>query len=83
MHLYMYIHIHSTNAYVTQYRTWEIFGGEMLVNLVIRELFGKFFLANIHRHTEMHLAYELTVAYSPNFLSPTAFTCMVHQNFPH
>ena len=25
--------------------------------------------------------YALTVAYSPNFSSPIAFTCMVHQNF--
>ena len=24
----------------------------------------------------------LTVAYSPNFSSPTALTCMVHQDFP-
>ena len=28
------------------------------------------------------LAYALTVAYSPHFSSPLAFTCMVHQNFP-
>ena len=27
------------------------------------------------------MAYELTVAYSPNFPSPIAYTCMVHQNF--
>ena len=25
--------------------------------------------------------YALTVAYSPNFSSPIAFTCTVHQNF--
>ena len=28
------------------------------------------------------MAYALTVAYLPNFSSPIAFTCMVHQNFP-
>ena len=31
---------------------------------------------------KMYLAYALTVAYSPNFSSPIAFTCMVRQNFP-
>ena len=36
---------------------------------------------NIHRYTEMYLAYALTVAYSSNFSSPIAFTCMVCQNF--
>ena len=30
----------------------------------------------------MYLAHALTVAYSPNFSSPIAFTCMVCQNFP-
>ena len=28
------------------------------------------------------MAYALTVAYLPIFSSPTAFTFMVHQNFP-
>ena len=45
--------------------------------------FAKIFLINIHRHAEMHLAYKLIVAHSPNVSSPTAFTIMVHQNFPH
>ena len=31
---------------------------------------------------KIYMAYALTVAYSPNFSSPIAFTCMVHQNFP-
>ena len=53
--------------------------GEKLVNLVNRELLAKIFLSNIHK---MYLAYALTVAYSPNFSSPIAFTCMVRQNFP-
>ena len=30
---------------------------------------------------KMYLAYAVTVAYSPNFSSPNAFTCMVRQNF--
>ena len=30
----------------------------------------------------MYLAYVLTVACSPNFSSPIAFTCMVHRNLP-
>ena len=30
----------------------------------------------------MHFAYALTVAYSPSFSSPIAFTCIVCQNFP-
>ena len=30
----------------------------------------------------MYLAYALTVARSPKFSSPIAFTCMVHHNFP-
>ena len=56
---------------------------EKLVNLANYELFTKIFLTSIHRYTEkMYLAYALTVAYSPNFSSPIAFTCMVHQNFP-
>ena len=31
---------------------------------------------------KMYLAYAPTVAYSPNFSLPIAFTCMVWQNFP-
>ena len=30
----------------------------------------------------MYLAYALSVAYSPNFSLPIAFTCMVRQTFP-
>ena len=69
------------NMYVNNhlYCTRENFSGRKLAN---RELFTKIFLASIHRHTEMYLAYALTVAYSPNFSSPIAFTCMVHKNFP-
>ena len=48
-------------------------------NLANYELFTKIFLTNIQK---MYLAYALTVAYSPNFSSPIAFTCMVHQNPP-
>ena len=32
-------------------------------------------------HGKHIMAYALTVAYLPNFSSPIAFTCMVHQNF--
>ena len=56
----------------------KILAREKLVNLANRDLFAKIFL---HRYTEMYLAYALTVAYSPNFSSPIAFTCMVCQNF--
>ena len=56
--------------------------GKKLLNLVNHELFTKIFLTNIHRHTEMYLAYALAVAYLPNFSSPIAFTCMVDQIFP-
>ena len=31
---------------------------------------------------KMYLTYALTVAYSPNFSLPIAFTCMVRRNFP-
>ena len=30
----------------------------------------------------MYLAYALTEAYSPNFFSPIAFACIVHQIAP-
>ena len=36
----------------------------------------------IHRYMETYMAYALTVAYSPNFSSPIAFTCMVCQISP-
>ena len=56
---------------------------EKLATLANREPFAKIFLTNIHRYTENVFGiYALTVAYSPNFSSPLAFTCMVHQNFP-
>ena len=29
------------------------------------------------------MAYALIVVYLPNFSLPIAFTCMVHQSFPH
>ena len=57
-------------------KNWQIWG-------IVSYLF--ICLANIHRYTENVfgiLAYALTVAYSPNFSSPVAFTCMVCQNSP-
>ena len=55
--------------------------GEKLANY---ELFDspKFFSPIFTDTPKMYMAYALTVAYSPNFSSPIAFTCMVHQNFP-
>ena len=53
--------------------------GEKLAN---RELFAKIFLSNIHRmrYIENVLGLCTILAYSPNFSSPIAFTCMV---LPH
>ena len=31
---------------------------------------------------KMYLEYALTVTYSPNFSSPIAYTCIVHQTSP-
>ena len=31
---------------------------------------------------KMYLAYALTVAYSPSFSSPIAFTCVAYKNLP-
>ena len=59
----------------------KILVGKKLANMVNRELFAKLFLLQYSK--KMYLAHTLTVvAYSPSFSSPTAFTCMVHQNFP-
>ena len=60
----------------------KILVGEKLAILANRELFAKIFLTNTHRYTKMYLAYALTVAYSPNFSLPIAFTYMVCQNLP-
>ena len=60
----------------------KIWWGKNWWILANRKLFVKIFIINIHRYTKMHLAYALTVVDSPNFSSPIAFTCMVHQNFP-
>ena len=61
------------------YHTQENVGMEKMANLMNRELFAKIFLTNT---LKMYLAYALTVAYSPNFCLPIAFTCMVCQKFP-
>ena len=61
----------------------KIFAGEKLPNLENHELFCQNFPCQIFTDTpKMYLAYALTVAYSLNFSSPIAFTCVVNQKFP-
>ena len=62
----------------------KILVGKKLANLVNREPFSKIlFFSPIFTDTpKTHMAHTLTVAYSSNFSSPIAFTCMVCQNFP-
>ena len=62
----------------------KILAWKKLVNLANREVFTKIFLTNIFTDTpKLYFAYALILAYSSNFSSPTAFTCIVHQHFPH
>ena len=67
---------------VNMHHTWENFG---------RGKIGEFGKSRAIRHhfpcqypdlRKTYMAYALTVAYLPIFSSPTAFTFMVHQNFP-
>ena len=75
----LYRFIFSHNPSVTVHG--KILVGEKVANLVNHQLFAKTFLDNIHRYTENVVAYALTVAYSPYFSSPIAFTCMLCQKF--
>ena len=54
---------------------WQGKSGEIGKLSAIRQIF----LANIPK---MHFAYALTLAYSPNFSSPIAFTCIIRQISP-
>ena len=81
MCVYLYMSVHVCLNHDIQYMG-KIWCGKKLTNLANRELFAKIFLTSINRYTEMYLAYALTVAYSPKFSSPIAFTCKVHQYFP-
>ena len=48
--------------------------GEILVNLVNHDIFAKIFLANIQSDApKIYLAYVLSVAYSPNFLTNSLY----------
>ena len=66
------------------YHTRKNFGkgkiGELGKLWAIRQIF----LANIHRYTKnvFSICTDCSL-FAPNFSSPIAFTCMVHQNFPH
>ena len=61
---------------VESYCTREILAGEKwrIVSYSLSPIFTD--------TPKMYLTYALTVVYSPNFSSPTAFTCMVCQDFP-
>ena len=61
--------------------TREIFVGKKLANLANREPFAKISSPVFTDIQKAYMAYALTVANSPNFSSPIAFTCTVHQNF--
>ena len=70
---------------------WVVWGFELSVDVLYMGKFGRGKLANrelftssIFRHSKNVFGIIwLTVAYSPNYSLPIAFTCMVCQNFPY
>ena len=74
---------HIVRYNVSEYCTWENFGGEKISEIwQIMSYFPKFSLPIFTYTVKMYLAYALTLASSPKFSLPIAFTCMVRQNFP-
>ena len=68
---------------ITVYRTQENFGrGKNWQIWQIVSYSPKFFSPIFTDTLKMYLAYALTVAYSPNFSSLIALTCMVRLNPP-
>ena len=74
---------HIVRYNVSEYCMWENFGGEKISEICqIMSYLPKFSLPIFTYTVKMYLAYALTLASSPKFSLPTAFPCMVRQNFP-